>query len=242
MSLASVRGIHRGPVNSPHKWPVTQKMFSFDDVIMRGANFGANTDPSFQHIGLMGIFHNISSKIPRQCIWSIYVSLEPYVLFCWISHRTWTVTQWYTQHGSDNLMFHQLSNKVLYFIFPENIMAINWHFIIHSWDFLLGSMKYAITGFTKMKCKSIAFQTFTYSDQTISHLIIYGLQILSMNKKCCVVNKQMNFYPTHNIYNSMTYMINSRGPRTEPSGTPYSLVEIYDVVLLQETYCLRLLK
>ena len=27
-------GIHRWPVNSPHKWPVTQKMFPFDDVIM----------------------------------------------------------------------------------------------------------------------------------------------------------------------------------------------------------------
>ena len=26
--------IHRGPVNSPHKWPVTRKMFPFDDVIM----------------------------------------------------------------------------------------------------------------------------------------------------------------------------------------------------------------
>ena len=33
-SLASVRGIHWGPVNSPHKWPVTRKMFPFDDVIM----------------------------------------------------------------------------------------------------------------------------------------------------------------------------------------------------------------
>ena len=35
-SLAFVRGIHRGPVNSPHKGPVTRKMFPFDDVIMRG--------------------------------------------------------------------------------------------------------------------------------------------------------------------------------------------------------------
>ena len=34
-SLAFVRGIHRGPVNSPHKGPVTRKMFSFDDVIMQ---------------------------------------------------------------------------------------------------------------------------------------------------------------------------------------------------------------
>ena len=40
-SLAFVRGIHRGPVNSPHKWPVTRKMFPFDDVIM------------LTHVGLM---------------------------------------------------------------------------------------------------------------------------------------------------------------------------------------------
>ena len=33
-SLAFVRGIHRWPVNSPHKGPVTGKMFPFDDVIM----------------------------------------------------------------------------------------------------------------------------------------------------------------------------------------------------------------
>ena len=33
-SLAFVRGIHRGPVNSLHKGPVTRKMFPFDDVIM----------------------------------------------------------------------------------------------------------------------------------------------------------------------------------------------------------------
>ena len=33
-SLAFVWGIHREPVNSPHKWPVTRKMFPFDDVIM----------------------------------------------------------------------------------------------------------------------------------------------------------------------------------------------------------------
>ena len=33
-SPASVWGIHRWPVNFPHKWPVTRKMFSFDDVTM----------------------------------------------------------------------------------------------------------------------------------------------------------------------------------------------------------------
>ena len=33
-SLAFVRGIRRSPVNSPHKWTITRKMFPFDDVIM----------------------------------------------------------------------------------------------------------------------------------------------------------------------------------------------------------------
>ena len=34
-SLASVWRNHRWPVNSPHKWPVTRKMFPFDDAIVR---------------------------------------------------------------------------------------------------------------------------------------------------------------------------------------------------------------
>ena len=33
-SLAFAREIHRWPVNSPHKGPITRKMFPFDDVIM----------------------------------------------------------------------------------------------------------------------------------------------------------------------------------------------------------------
>ena len=34
-SLAFVWWIHRGPVNSPCKWPVTRKMSPFDDVILQ---------------------------------------------------------------------------------------------------------------------------------------------------------------------------------------------------------------
>ena len=37
-SLAFVRGMHRWPVNSPHRGSVTRKMFSFDDVIMQWVN------------------------------------------------------------------------------------------------------------------------------------------------------------------------------------------------------------
>ena len=42
-SLAFVRGIHRRPVNSPHKWPVTRKSFPFDDVIMNNRNVNVVT-------------------------------------------------------------------------------------------------------------------------------------------------------------------------------------------------------
>ena len=34
-SLTFVMGIYRGPVDSPHKGPVTRKLFPFDDVIMK---------------------------------------------------------------------------------------------------------------------------------------------------------------------------------------------------------------
>ena len=37
--LAFVRGIHRCPVKSPHKGPVTWKMFPFDDVIMNPCHY-----------------------------------------------------------------------------------------------------------------------------------------------------------------------------------------------------------
>ena len=44
-SLAFVWGFHRGPVNSPHKWPVSRKMFPFHDVIMR--NYWYPTEDAF---------------------------------------------------------------------------------------------------------------------------------------------------------------------------------------------------
>ena len=48
-SLAFVWGIHRGPVNSPHKWPVMRKMLPFDDVIMLTINIcDISCDYSFQ--------------------------------------------------------------------------------------------------------------------------------------------------------------------------------------------------
>ena len=58
-SLAFVRGIHRGPVNFPHKWPVTRKMFPFDDVIMCCSSATVIIyirTPGEQHINLNPVF------------------------------------------------------------------------------------------------------------------------------------------------------------------------------------------
>ena len=38
-SRAFVRGIHRSPANSPHQWPVSWKVFPFDDVVMSKRNY-----------------------------------------------------------------------------------------------------------------------------------------------------------------------------------------------------------
>ena len=43
VSLAFVKAIQRGPVNSPHKMQVIRKMFPFDDVIMENHDIVNNT-------------------------------------------------------------------------------------------------------------------------------------------------------------------------------------------------------
>ena len=49
-SLAFVLGIHRWPVNSPHKWPVTRKMLQFDGVIMANCTPCTWMDNSFEAV------------------------------------------------------------------------------------------------------------------------------------------------------------------------------------------------
>ena len=67
-SVVFLRGIHRGQVNSPHKWPVTRKMFPFDDVIM-------STVPAQDHfLNLMNMAHINLEGNPLHCDWNL----------CWI--------------------------------------------------------------------------------------------------------------------------------------------------------------
>ena len=69
-SLAFVRGIHRGPVNSPHKWSVTRKMFSFDDVIMTEVKILARSlhqsvvNKSCTHVAVVHTDVNFNTNLP----------------------------------------------------------------------------------------------------------------------------------------------------------------------------------
>ena len=69
-SLAFVRGIHRGPVNSPHNGPVTRKMFPFDDVIMNLLSFNHSSARSMSILitwhGNIWWRHDMETSLPRR--------------------------------------------------------------------------------------------------------------------------------------------------------------------------------
>ena len=73
-SLAFVRGIHRLPVNSPHKGPVTQKMFPFEGVIMTVLPLLRISHPSTQY----GLHNNVA----------IYLDLYLYIQCCAVITRS----------------------------------------------------------------------------------------------------------------------------------------------------------
>ena len=75
-SLAFVRGIHRGPVNSPHKWTVTRKMFPFDDVIMACVvTAGQSKSLLNQHGGFWGpvvsFTKGVNSRLAKRPLFSM---------------------------------------------------------------------------------------------------------------------------------------------------------------------------
>ena len=78
-SLASVRGIYRWPVNSPHKGPVTRKMCPFDDVIMLVATFIIRTAKGQKNSGIEN----------EQAVWIFIGQPEKVVL-----NSSWRSNSW----------------------------------------------------------------------------------------------------------------------------------------------------
>ena len=82
-SLAFVRGIHRRPVNSLHKWPVTWKMFPFDDVIM--GRVGITMTHGFQFYSYWSCiqFQQLSQK---QLFYPFQPHLQPLIFWHGVCH------------------------------------------------------------------------------------------------------------------------------------------------------------
>ena len=79
-----------GPVNSPHKWPVTRKMFPFDDVIMKeilGVLRWACRVASLLYLGFLRQQHN--DNIPQGAISSTRLLLHRTSSRCsaWLKSR-----------------------------------------------------------------------------------------------------------------------------------------------------------
>ena len=78
-SLTVLRGIHRWPVNSPHKGPVTRKRFPFYDVILPIFNPTNHRTPSDLHkVGFIKKWKwiNWSKACPVKIIWNIPMYLS----------------------------------------------------------------------------------------------------------------------------------------------------------------------
>ena len=83
-SLAFVWEINRQPVNSPHKWPVTQKMFPFDDLIME--NIYTVAADALANGGRTSAANMQASKLYK------FLSLPSWPLMIWITF--WRI-KWY---------------------------------------------------------------------------------------------------------------------------------------------------
>ena len=82
-SLAFARGIHRWSVDSPHKGPVTRKMFPFVDVIMitwSNAYNVCHLDPWGQTS--MNFVSNHNNFHSRKCIWKCHLQNEKLTYRC----------------------------------------------------------------------------------------------------------------------------------------------------------------
>ena len=100
-SLAFVRGIHRWPVDSPHKGSVTRKIFPFDDVIMYQAQ-------SQQSANYWDILHMI-----------IFDLATKYVMIFWYMFvKTPSVLTWIRS----NLLQHDLA-KLMNWWHKKNVFC-----------------------------------------------------------------------------------------------------------------------
>ena len=124
-SLAFVRGIHRQPVNSPHKWPVTRKMFPLDDVIMPDGGYA----PCYtiysnlvQSLALLWIWIRLFIHHDAKCYFEPSYHIISYHIIYYIIYHTISYSI---------ISYHIKSNHISYHIHTISYINI-FHFIHHT--------------------------------------------------------------------------------------------------------------
>ena len=102
-SLASVSGIHRSPVDSLPKGPVTRKIFPIDDVIMCSDSLSSSwpTDAIWQR--------RSGSTFNQVMDWhAVITSASVCLSLCWLSDKLW-----YLQHSNvgNTIVYRRGSDK-----------------------------------------------------------------------------------------------------------------------------------
>ena len=123
-SLAFLRGIHRWPVNSTHKWPVTRKMFPFDDVIM-------TKDYLIVTLGHMD--NN------RWCLWDQRWSM--------LDLKCLRLTGIYPKWVPRDTFWRQSALGLGYFVHAKSQNIINFYFHFQLWN-SFNSLEYLVLPFS----------------------------------------------------------------------------------------------
>ena len=120
-SLAFVRGIHRWPVNSPHKWPVTRKMFSLDDGTMHGhlPMLPCATRKDFNYLCHFGVTVRgvVENAPPRWCMLMM-------MIWWWRIWWWWWWWWWYDdeeEYDDDMMMMMMTTTTMMILMFIKQI-------------------------------------------------------------------------------------------------------------------------
>ena len=98
-SLAFVREIQRGPVNSPHKWPVTRKMLPFDDVAIDNTVTHTFVVNKIKYILAIGYTQNNTLAVHQ--LWPV-MNTKCVMIYIW------TKAPWLTVTASIQYLMNQL--------------------------------------------------------------------------------------------------------------------------------------
>ena len=137
MSLASVRGIQRWPVNSSHKRPVTRKMFSFDDIIMKyppgklALSITVKAGPfphgcrTYKCTIIWGFYHlPVLTKHMRPCHLCFVITMQKIILTHWGRDKMAAIFQTTLSNAFSWMKMYKFRLRFHWSLFPRVQLAI----------------------------------------------------------------------------------------------------------------------